>query len=100
MLVEAETALDELESLIQRINRTNAATPDHNSAQHGAQVTAQTAQFITTCRSRRVRAGTGSVHAFPVSQWCSRHSSPSRGMGAADRLCAKVKSGTTQESRW
>lgn len=27
LLVEAETALDELESLIQRINRTNAATP-------------------------------------------------------------------------
>ncbi|MGW5701869.1 DIP1984 family protein [Amycolatopsis japonica] len=109
MLVEAQTALDELESLIQRINRTNAATPlgegtitdaiarrDALRLRHGV----KTAQFITTCRSRRVRAGTGPFHAFPVSQWCSRHSSPSRGMGAADRLCAKVKSGTTQESRW
>ncbi|WP_369797440.1 hypothetical protein [Amycolatopsis sp. MJM2582] len=65
MLVEAETTLDELESLIQRINRTNAATPDHNSAQQGAQVTAQTALFITTCRSRRVRAGTGVFPRIP-----------------------------------
>ncbi len=81
LLVEAGAVLDELESLIRRINRTNAATQVEGGtltdalarrdalrlrhgvitshAQHGAQVTGYAARHTTGCRSAMARAGKG-----------------------------------------